>query len=317
MQTRTHGHAHTDTDTHTRTRARVGRMAQRTPACNDGDFSTSNPSFVFQRSSALGRDWWHRVSRARVPGHNVRFVLSRFNVAYGLVIQRLHFDCLLRIASATSLDCSTTSEKLSHTVRAARFAFTFLKNLFVRDLGLQRRILRSKMPTLLKLDKVLILLRYHKHTQNKSLVCIASRYPCLCALRQLAYLSLCISICLSVCLSHPISLPHAACRRTRTCISFSLPLYLSVCLSHPVSLPHAACRRTRTCRWDTDLVEEISSAIAAEARLVGIDLAFAPVINMWVDARFGRLQEGYSENPTLTAAYATAAVRGFQVSAGV
>jgi hypothetical protein len=101
------------------------------------------------------------------------------------------------------------------------------------------------------------------------------------------------------------------------CISFSLPLYLSVCLSHPVSLPHAACRRTRTCRWDTDLVEEISSAIAAEARLVGIDLAFAPVINMWVDARFGRLQEGYSENPTLTAAYATAAVRGFQVSAGV
>ena len=64
-------------------------------------------------------------------------------------------------------------------------------------------------------------------------------------------------------------------------------------------------------------MEEISSAIAAEARLVGIDLAFAPVINMWVDARFGRLQEGYSENPTLTAAYATAAVRGFQVSAGV
>ena len=70
--------------------------------------------------------------------------------------------------------------------------------------------------------------------------------------------------------------------------------------------------RSRPCRWDTDLVEQISSAIAAEARLVGIDLAFSPVINMWVDARFGRLQEGYSENPTLTSAYATAAVRGFQ-----
>ena len=33
---------------------------------------------------------------------------------------------------------------------------------------------------------------------------------------------------------------------------------------------------------------------------------------MWTDSRFGRLQEGYSENPTLTAVYAAAITKGMQ-----
>ena len=33
---------------------------------------------------------------------------------------------------------------------------------------------------------------------------------------------------------------------------------------------------------------------------------------MWTDPRFGRASEGYSENPTLSAFYARAAVKGFQ-----
>eukprot|EP01047_Picozoa_sp_COSAG01_P006716 COSAG01_NODE_246_length_20450_cov_195.166822_29_plen_219_part_00 len=52
--------------------------------------------------------------------------------------------------------------------------------------------------------------------------------------------------------------------------------------------------------------------VAAEARSTGVDVAFSPVLNQWVDSRFGRLQEGFSENPTLTAAYAAAAANGFQ-----
>jgi beta-glucosidase len=64
--------------------------------------------------------------------------------------------------------------------------------------------------------------------------------------------------------------------------------------------------------WDPALIEEMYSAVAAEARSIGVDLAFAPVINMWTDSRFGRLQEGFSENPTLTAAYAVAAAKGLQ-----
>jgi len=69
---------------------------------------------------------------------------------------------------------------------------------------------------------------------------------------------------------------------------------------------------TQGATWDPALIEQIGAAIASEARAVGVDTAFSPVLNMWVDSRFGRLQEGYSENPTLTTAYAIAQVRGLQ-----
>lgn len=69
---------------------------------------------------------------------------------------------------------------------------------------------------------------------------------------------------------------------------------------------------TQGATWDVELIEQIGAAIADEASAIGIDLVFSPVINMWTDARFGRLQEGYSENPTLTAAYAKAVTAGFQ-----
>jgi beta-glucosidase-like glycosyl hydrolase len=69
---------------------------------------------------------------------------------------------------------------------------------------------------------------------------------------------------------------------------------------------------TQGATWDVDLIEEIGAAIAREARGCGIDTALSPVLNMWVDSRFGRLQEGYSENPTLTTAYAIAQAKGLQ-----
>ena len=69
---------------------------------------------------------------------------------------------------------------------------------------------------------------------------------------------------------------------------------------------------TQGATWDVELIEEIGAAIAEEATACGIDTAFSPVLNMWVDSRFGRLQEGYTENPTLTAAYGAAQVRGMQ-----
>ena len=62
--------------------------------------------------------------------------------------------------------------------------------------------------------------------------------------------------------------------------------------------------------WDPQLVKEIGAAIAEEARAFGADVAFSPVLNMWTDPRFGRLQEGYSENPTLSSAYGAAFTQG-------
>ena len=39
---------------------------------------------------------------------------------------------------------------------------------------------------------------------------------------------------------------------------------------------------------------------------------FAPVLNMMQDPRFGRLQEGFGENPTVAGALGAAAVLGLQ-----
>ena len=66
------------------------------------------------------------------------------------------------------------------------------------------------------------------------------------------------------------------------------------------------------CAWNETLVSEIYSIIALEARSVGIDVCYGPVINLWTDPRYGRISEGYSSNPTLTAFLARAAVKGMQ-----
>ena len=47
---------------------------------------------------------------------------------------------------------------------------------------------------------------------------------------------------------------------------------------------------TQGSSWDPELVRDIAAAIAVEARAVGVDVAFSPVLNQWVDSRFGRLQ---------------------------
>jgi len=64
--------------------------------------------------------------------------------------------------------------------------------------------------------------------------------------------------------------------------------------------------------WNTQLVNEIAVTIAQEASAIGVDFVFAPVVNMMTDPRFGRLQEGFSENPTLTAHMAYESTIGLQ-----
>lgn len=68
--------------------------------------------------------------------------------------------------------------------------------------------------------------------------------------------------------------------------------------------------------WDTDLITQVAAAIATEGRALGADM-FLPVINLWADARFGRQEEGFSEEPTLTSALASALVLGAQGSLGL
>ncbi len=63
--------------------------------------------------------------------------------------------------------------------------------------------------------------------------------------------------------------------------------------------------------WDAPLASALGAAGAAEARALGIDLVTF-VINLWSDARFGRQEEGLSEEPTLTSVLGSALAAGAQ-----
>lgn len=64
--------------------------------------------------------------------------------------------------------------------------------------------------------------------------------------------------------------------------------------------------------WDPDTIERGQAVAAREARAVGIHWAFAPMVDIARDPRWGRIIEGAGEDPYLGAAVAAAQVRGFQ-----
>ena len=67
-----------------------------------------------------------------------------------------------------------------------------------------------------------------------------------------------------------------------------------------------------SCAWDLDLIEKAAHLSATEARADGIDLTFAPMIDVSRDPRWGRVAEGFGESAELVSMMASAAVRGFQ-----
>ena len=67
-----------------------------------------------------------------------------------------------------------------------------------------------------------------------------------------------------------------------------------------------------SCAWDPELVETAAHLSATEARADGIDLTFAPMIDVSRDPRWGRVAEGFGESAELASVMAAAAVRGFQ-----
>lgn len=64
--------------------------------------------------------------------------------------------------------------------------------------------------------------------------------------------------------------------------------------------------------WDPKMVEGEQAVAAREARSAGIAWAFAPMVDIARDARWGRMVEGAGEDPYLGAAMARAQVLGFQ-----
>jgi beta-glucosidase len=64
--------------------------------------------------------------------------------------------------------------------------------------------------------------------------------------------------------------------------------------------------------WDPSAAVKAQTVAAKEARAVGIDWGFAPMLDIARDPRWGRMVEGAGEDPYLGSAMAAAQVRGFQ-----
>jgi beta-glucosidase len=64
--------------------------------------------------------------------------------------------------------------------------------------------------------------------------------------------------------------------------------------------------------WDPELVQKAARVAAREASATGIRWAFSPMIDIARDARWGRMAEGFGEDPYLGAAMARAYVVGYQ-----
>lgn len=68
----------------------------------------------------------------------------------------------------------------------------------------------------------------------------------------------------------------------------------------------------QACAWEPDLFERTQAIAAREASAAGIDWTFAPMVDLARDPRWGRIAEGFGEDPFLGALDAAASVRGFQ-----
>lgn len=64
--------------------------------------------------------------------------------------------------------------------------------------------------------------------------------------------------------------------------------------------------------WSPETAEAAQAVAAREARAAGVHWAFAPMVDIARDPRWGRIVEGAGEDPVLGAAMAAAQVRGFQ-----
>ncbi|NEW81151.1 MAG: beta-glucosidase [Mariniphaga sp.] len=74
---------------------------------------------------------------------------------------------------------------------------------------------------------------------------------------------------------------------------------------YPISLAQA-------CSWDPALVTQAAAIAAKEAKLSGVDWTFSPMIDVARDPRWGRVAEGYGEDPYTNAMFGVATVKGYQ-----
>ncbi len=66
------------------------------------------------------------------------------------------------------------------------------------------------------------------------------------------------------------------------------------------------------CAWEPDLWKRTGRMAAVEATAAGVNMTFAPMVDVAKDARWGRVSEGAGEDTLLAGLYGAAKVKGFQ-----
>lgn len=67
-----------------------------------------------------------------------------------------------------------------------------------------------------------------------------------------------------------------------------------------------------SCSWNLEGIEESARIAAEEASCVGINWTYSPMVDICLDARWGRISEGNGEDPYLGGLIGAAMVRGYQ-----
>lgn len=70
----------------------------------------------------------------------------------------------------------------------------------------------------------------------------------------------------------------------------------------------------QACSWNPEAVEAGARMAAEEATASGICWDYSPMVDVALDARWGRVAEGYGEDPYLSSVMGAAAIRGYQGS---
>ncbi len=68
----------------------------------------------------------------------------------------------------------------------------------------------------------------------------------------------------------------------------------------------------QACSWNPDLTKEACAMAAKEAKLSGIEWTFSPMVDVAHDPRWGRVAEGYGEDPYTSSVFSMASVAGYQ-----
>lgn len=67
-----------------------------------------------------------------------------------------------------------------------------------------------------------------------------------------------------------------------------------------------------SCAWDEDLWRRVGEAMAVESRALGVNWTFTPMVDVSLDARWGRIAESGGSDPLVTSLMGAALIRGIQ-----